>query len=65
MKANDKVTIKQGYGYTDYTTGIQRFCRAIEPVSGIVVSVDKQTVYIKTDDNRKVFTNKNCLEIQS
>jgi hypothetical protein len=63
MKQDDKVTIKQGYGYTDYTNGIERFCRALEPIKGVIITINKNTLYIKTDDNRKVHTDKNCVEL--
>lgn len=57
-----KVYIPSGCGYTDYTTGITRFCRALEDIHCTVVGMDKLTVYLLSDDNRKLHTSTNIIQ---
>ena len=57
-----KVYIPSGCGYTDYTTGITRFCRALNNVHCTVVSIDKNTVYLISDDNRKLYTGTDIIQ---
>ena len=65
MTTGTKVKILKGYGYTDITSGIDKFRRADDSTVGTITAIaSRQQIYITLDDGRKVVTDKNCLLTQ-
>ena len=59
---NKKVYIPSGCGYTDYTSGIDRFCRDLNNINCTVVSVHNSIVLLISEDNRKLHTGTNIIQ---
>ncbi len=55
MKKGDKVTIKAGHGYHDFTDGIDDFKRTKEPLTGIIKDVISYSqIWVKLDNGHYV-----------
>ena len=57
ITTDKRVYIPAGCGYTDYTSGITRFCRAVNNIRCEVISENKGVVYLFSDDNHKLYTD--------
>lgn len=65
MTTGTKVKILKGCGYTDITSGIDKFRRADDNTVGTITAIaPRRQVYIALDDGRKVITDMNCLLTQ-
>jgi hypothetical protein len=65
MEKGDRVYIKEGYGYTSYQNGTERFNRALTQKFGVIVEfMPKQQVKVLLDVSNgwAVVTGINCIE---
>ena len=61
-KTGDEVYIRQGYGYTDHTDGIERFRRADHEVHGFITAIGaRQQVFVTLDDGHSIVTGAHCI----
>lgn len=50
FKSGDRITVKNGYGYTWHDNGVQKFRRVNENgLNATVTSMNKLTIFAKTD----------------